>query len=444
MIELSEQQQCVFDKYLLKQNIFITGPGGSGKSALIKYIYEDACKRGRNISVTALTGCAAVLLNCKAKTLHSWAGIGLGNAEADFIVEKIERNRFKKKVWRETDILIVDEVSMMSLKLFELINLVGKEVRRSNRPFGGIQVIFSGDFYQLPPVASGSSNLEDSQFCFESELWSTLFEPANQIALKKIFRQKDEVYATILNQLREGKLKRKSYELLMSYVGKTVPEDSLIMPTKIFPTRAKVEQINSREMAKLGGEVHTFELKNLADLTDGAKTEKKQYYTADEKEQEWKYLANNLMCESTIHLKVGSQVMCIINKELEDGQMLCNGSQGIVTGFAGSSAILVKFTGINKELPLLAHTWVSERSPGLGVSQLPIILAWAITIHKSQGASLDMAEIDVGSDIFECGQTYVALSRVRSLEGLFLTSFDLSKILINKKVQDFYIHLFQL
>jgi ATP-dependent DNA helicase PIF1 len=437
MIELSEQQQCVFDKYLLRQNIFITGPGGSGKSALIKYIYDDALRKGRNIQVTALTGCAAVLLNCKAKTLHSWAGIGLGNAEADFIVEKIEKNRFKKKVWKTTDILIVDEVSMMSLKLFELINLVGKEVRKSNRPFGGIQVIFSGDFYQLPPVASGSSNLEDSQFCFESELWSILFEPVNQIALKKIFRQKDEVYATILNQLREGKLKRKSYELLMSYVGKTVPEDSLIMPTKIFPTRSKVEQINSREMEKLSGDIHTFELKKLTDLTDGT-NQKKQYYTLEEKEQEWKYLANNLMCESVIHLKIGSQVMCIINKELEDGQILCNGSQGVVTGFAGPSAILVKFTELAQEIPLLAHTWASERSPGLGVSQLPIILAWAITIHKSQGASLDMAEIDVGSDIFECGQTYVALSRVRSLEGLFLKSFDLSKILINKKVQEFY------
>ena len=437
MIELSEQQKCVFDKYLLRQNIFITGPGGSGKSALIKYIYDDAIRKGRNIQVTALTGCAAVLLNCKAKTLHSWAGIGLGNAEADFIVEKIEKNRYKKKVWRETDILIVDEVSMMSLKLFELINLVGKEVRKSNRLFGGIQVIFSGDFYQLPPVSCSKDNLEDSQFCFESELWPILFEPANQIALKKIFRQKDEVYATILNQLREGKLKRKSYELLMSYVGKTVPEDSLIMPTKIFPTRSKVEQINSREMTKLSGEVHTFELKKLANLTDGT-NQKKQYYTLEEKEQEWKYLANNLMCESVIHLKIGSQVMCIINKELDDGQILCNGSQGVVTGFAGPSAILVKFTELAQEIPLSMHTWASERSPGLGVSQLPIILAWAITIHKSQGASLDMAEIDVGSDIFECGQTYVALSRVRSLEGLFLKSFDLSKILINKKVQEFY------
>ena len=433
MIELSKQQQLVFDKYIQRQNIFITGPGGSGKSELIKYIYEDAIRRGKNISVTALTGCAAVLLNCKAKTLHSWAGIGLGNAEADFIVEKIEKNKFKKKVWKITDILIVDEVSMMSLKLFELLNLVGKEVRKSNKPFGGIQIIFSGDFYQLPPVASNSANIEDSQFCFESELWSILFDKVNQIALKKIFRQKDEVYATILNQIREGKLKRKSYELLQSYIGKQVPEDSLIMPTKIFPIRSKVEQINSIEMEKLSGDIKTFELKKLANLT-----EKKEYYTAEEKEQEWKYLANNLMCESVIHLKIGSQVMCIVNMELDDGQVLCNGSQGIVTGFIGLVTILVKFNELQADIPLSMHTWASERCPGLGVSQLPIILAWAITIHKSQGASLDMAEIDVGSDIFECGQTYVALSRVRSLKGLFLKSFDISKILINKKVQEFY------
>jgi ATP-dependent DNA helicase PIF1 len=205
------------------------------------------------------------------------------------------------------------------------------------------------------------------------------------------------------------------------------------MPTKIFPTRYKVEQINSREMEKLSGDIKTFELKKLANLT-----EKKEYYTTEEKEQEWKYLANNLMCESVIHLKIGSQVMCIVNMELDDGQVLCNGSQGIVTGFIGPVTILVKFNELQADIPLSMHTWISERCPGLGVSQLPIILAWAITIHKSQGASLDMAEIDVGSDIFECGQTYVALSRVRSLEGLFLTSFDLSKILINKKVQEFY------
>ena len=237
-------------------------------------------------------------------------------------------------------------------------------------------------------------------------------------------------------------------ELLERHVGRKVPEDSLIQPTKIFPTRAKVEHINMQEMAKLEGHGQEFAIRFLND--------KKHKYTSDEQEMEFKYLERGIMCDSIITLKIGAQVMCIVNMEVADGQMLCNGSQGIVTGFSSSfsqyacpgsdlsaniglgALPIIKFTNLEKEIVLSAHTWQSERCPGLSISQIPIILAWAITIHKSQGASLDMAEIDVGSNIFECGQTYVALSRVKSLEGLFLTSLDISKILINKKVQEFY------
>jgi ATP-dependent DNA helicase PIF1 len=438
MIELSSEQQQVFDKYLQGENIFITGPGGSGKSALIKQIYTHATSIGKNISVTALTGCAAILLNCKAKTIHSWAGIGLGNGLVEYIIEKIQKNYFKKKVWREANILIIDEVSMMSLKLFELLNLVGKEVRRSSRPFGGIQIIFSGDFYQLPPVSVSTfgepPDVADGQFCFESELWSQVFKKDCQIQLIKIFRQKDTEYATILNQIREGKIKRKSYETLQKYIGRTIPEDSLIQPTKIFPVKHKVEFVNMEEMSKLAGPIYEYKIKANCDIS------KKGKYSADEIGIEMKYLERGLMCDPTIQLKVGSQVMCIVNMELADGNILCNGSQGIITRFTSTAAPLpyIKFNGIPHEIILNEHTWQSERYPGVGISQLPIILAWAITIHKSQGASLDLAEIDVGSDIFECGQTYVALSRVKSLEGLFLKSFDISKITINKKVQSFY------
>ena len=151
-MELSKEQQIAFDKYVQGKNIFITGPGGSGKSALIKKIWAHALSRFKNIHVSALTGCAAVLLNCKATTLHSWAGIGLGNGSVESNIQKITKNRFKKKIWKETDILIVDEVSMLSLKLFNLLNQIAQSVRKNKKPFGGIQVIFSGDFYQLPPV----------------------------------------------------------------------------------------------------------------------------------------------------------------------------------------------------------------------------------------------------------------------------------------------------
>ena len=204
-MELSEEQQIAFNKYIQGQNIFITGPGGSGKSELIRKIYQHANTCGKTIQVTALTGCAAVLLNCSAKTLHSWAGIGLGNASIEKLVDKVKKNRFTKGVWTSTTVLVIDEVSMLSLKLFDALNQIGKAVRRSSKPFGGIQVIFSGDFYQLPPV--GDRDDPDTQrFCFESEEWFNVFPISCQIPLKKIFRQTDTEYSTILNQIRVGKI----------------------------------------------------------------------------------------------------------------------------------------------------------------------------------------------------------------------------------------------
>ena len=227
----------------MRKNIFITGPGGSGKSAIIRKIYYDATIRGKNIQVCALTGCAAVLLNCKAKTLHSWAGIGLGNGTIEELIRKIKANKYAKASWYETDILVVDEVSMMSLKLFNLLNTIGKLVRKNPKPFGGIQVIFSGDFYQLPPVGN-KDDLDSIRFCFESEEWDTVFQRSNQIQIKKIFRQTDDLYASILNQIREGKIKRKSNNILLQYVGRIYDADLVVEPTKLFPTKNKVENIN--------------------------------------------------------------------------------------------------------------------------------------------------------------------------------------------------------
>jgi ATP-dependent exoDNAse (exonuclease V) alpha subunit len=150
------------------------------------------------------------------------------------------------------------------------------------------------------------------------------------------------------------------------------------------------------------------------------------------------FLANNLICDKELSIKVGSQVMCIINIQSDTGIEVCNGSQGIVTGFCDITGNpRVKFNnGIDRVME--RHIWISDKIPGRGVSQMPLILAWALTIHKSQGATMDAAEIDVGSGIFECGQTYVALSRVKSLDGLYLTSFDAKRIRINKKVKEFY------
>lgn len=438
-MELSEEQKIAFNKYVCGDNIFITGPGGAGKSALIRMIYADAYKKFKDIHVTAMTGCASILLNCKAKTLHSWAGIGLGNNTTEYLINKIKKNKFLKAIWKQTDILVVDEVSMLSLKLFEMLNAIGKAVRGNLKPFGGIQLIFSGDFFQLPPV--GDKDEPDTQrFCFESAEWNIVFPRSNQIQLIKIFRQTDEIYSTILNQIREGKIKRKSNDILLEYVERPFSTSLIVEPTKLFPTKNKVEQINHKKMSILTGEEKEYKIKYIKDL-EMTKTDKlrRLEFTDKDIQVELDFLAGNLMCDKEMKIKIGAQVMCIINIKSEAGDVLiCNGSQGIVQSYCEITGCpKIKYNnGI--EMTMTRHIWESDKIPGIGVSQVPLILSWALTIHKSQGATLDAAEIDVGSGIFECGQTYVALSRVKSLDGLYLTSFDAKRIRINKKVKEYY------
>jgi ATP-dependent DNA helicase PIF1 len=438
-MELSREQQIAFDKYVQGHNIFITGPGGAGKSELIRMIYKHAISRFKDIYVTALTGCASILLNCKAKTLHSWAGVGLGNGTTEQLIMKIKKNKFLKAIWKGTDILIVDEVSMLSLKLFNMLNDIGKVIRCNQKPFGGIQLIFSGDFYQLPPV--GDYLEPDTQrFCFESDDWNSVFHLDCQIELKKIFRQTDEIYSSILNQIREGRIKRRSNELLLEYVGRELDPNLVIEPTKLYPTKNKVDQINITKMTTLHGEEKEYKIKYSKDveMTKGEKEIRRQFTDQDIK-IELDFLAGNLMCEKEMKVKIGAQVMCIINIKSESGDILiCNGSQGIVKEFCEVTGCpKVKYNnGI--VMVMTRHVWPSDKIPGIGVSQVPLILSWALTIHKSQGATLDVAEIDVGSGVFECGQTYVALSRVKSLNGLYLTSFDAGRIRIHKKVKEFY------
>ena len=439
-MQFSQEQQLAFDKYIQGNNIFITGPGGTGKSSLIKYIYQDACRKGINIHVCALTGCAAVLLECKAKTIHSWGGIGLGNGTIEQIITKINKNKYAKSNWKKTNILIIDEVSMMSHKLFEILDGVGKKIRKNSKPFGGIQLLFSGDFYQLPPVGN-NDEIETTEFCFQSPLWNQTFTLDNHIQLIKIFRQSDPIYQKILNQVREGRIKKSTNIALLNNVGRSDIINGNVKPTKLFPTRNQVDNINIAEMNNLEGKEIEYKVKYHNDLEMTAMERMRRLEISREQiKTELTYLKGNLRCDEILKLKIGAQVMCIVNIQLENDDILCNGAQGIVIKIDEQGFPVVRYRN-GYEMVMTNHVWPSETIPGIGVSQVPLILAWALTIHKSQGSTLDVAEIDAGRSIFECGQTYVALSRVKGLEGLYLTSFDVSKIKINKKVQEFYANL---
>lgn len=440
-MEVTIQQEYAFHKYKNGENIFVTGPGGSGKSVFIQRLVQDSRNCGIEMSVCALTGCAAILLECGAKTIHSWGGFGLAKGNNNVIAGTIADNKYKRKNWRKVDVLVVDEISMLSHKLFELMELTARKARKNDKLFGGIQLVFCGDFFQLPPVGD-NEDPSTKRFCFESELFDRVFPSDNKIQFTKIFRQKDPVYSKILNKIRVGKISQTSLDKLNECVGKSVQQETLVRPTIIHPLKSHVEKINQKALSDLPGEIVTFELKYERIGLEDVPVHKKEGLFDISKakiDHEFKMMESSINCPKSVGLKVGAQVMCTVNIDLENKDTpICNGSQGIISHFHAETGYpVVQFNnGLLKHIR--PHSWVSENIPIVSINQIPLILAWAVTIHKIQGATIDLAEIDIGSGIFECGQSYVALSRVTNIDGLFLKSFDPSKIKINLKVLKFY------
>ena len=447
-MNLSKDQNYAFEKFKQGDNLFITGPGGTGKTQLIKHLVSYMKSSGIDHQVCALTGCAAVLLKCNARTLHSWSGIKLARGPIDKIVSSITFNRRIAAAWKKIKVLIIDEVSMMSLKIFETIERVARAVRGSKAIFGGIQVVFTGDFYQLPPVGSPDEP-STSQFCFESPKWREVFRLENHIKLVTVFRQTDETYIRILNQIREGELTPEDRQILVDKVG-IRPDDKtgLGNTTKLFAIRSKTDFVNRGMFSKIEEKEYIYEEKIKTDCTsyldngkaiDASTITACNKLSAGEVQYEIEQLSNNSNIQKIVRLKKGALVMLTYNIKVEDG--ICNGSQGIITGFTGGDIgggnPIVKFSnGI--EIPIEYQYIQSEEYPTIAVGQIPLSLAWAMTIHKIQGATLDSADMDLGNSIFEYGQVYVALSRVKSLDGLYLSAFHYQKIRANPIVKQFY------
>jgi ATP-dependent DNA helicase PIF1 len=405
---LSPAQQHAYDLFTEGKNIFISGQAGTGKSFIIDMIHKHGQKNNKKINVTALTGCAALLLNMKATTVHSWGGIGIGG-EVSALISNIRKYK-KVENWL-TDILVVDEVSMMSKSLFELLDTIGKKLRKNPKPFGGIQLVFCGDFYQLPPI--------DDSFCFESLLWKETFHKT--IIFTKNYRQQDNGFQKLLNEVREGTISPEGCKILLECTKKKVGEG--IKPTIIYPTKRLADQVNQFENLTLESEIHTY--KSYKSTTIG--------YISLELDKQFQ--GKNI--DESITLKIGSQVMCIVNLDQDIG--VVNGSQGLVINFHNENGIyfpIVQFKTC--KMIIKPHLWKNDKYENEGIYQVPLILSWAITIHKAQGISLDEAMINIGSSVFEYGQTYVALSRVRTQEGLYIKSLDISRIKANPKVIEFY------
>tara|TARA_B110000285_G_scaffold232818_1_gene304900 strand:- start:4842 stop:6416 length:1575 start_codon:yes stop_codon:yes gene_type:complete len=446
---LSTEQKYAYGKFIKGENLFITGPGGTGKTHLIKHLIEFSTSIKKDIPVCAMTGCAAVLLDCNARTLHSWSGIKLAKGENSTIITSVLRNKHTVRRWQKAKGLILDEVSMLSKKIFEIIEKLARVIKKDTRPFGGMQVIFTGDFFQLPPV--GTPGEEDTnQFCFESLNWNSVFKPENHIELKTMFRQTDPVYIDILHQIRRGYLDEDKQKILETYIKRKYDSETTngCIPTKLFPLRSKTDYVNSMMFKRLTEKEFVSEAIRKTDCTTNMDSTKPLSFELIRKckglsENEMKYeldlLMNSIPSSQVLRLKKGAAVMCTVNLDMDNS--ICNGSQGIITAIKelanGTFLPVVKFAnGIEKTISL--HYWQSEEYPTLAIGQYPLSLAWALTIHKIQGATLNMAEMDIGQSIFEYGQTYVALSRIRSLDGLYLSDFNSKKIGANPKVREFY------
>lgn len=414
-MELNDGQKYAIDLIKQGKSIFITGPAGSGKSTIISSL--PGILPFKKITLTSTTGISALLIG--GITIHSFSGIGIGDKEYD----KIITNNYIKKQWFQTDILIIDEISMLSLEFFELISKVGSGILSCPKPFGGLQVIITGDFAQLPPV-------KDPLFCFESSVWKELI--TDTIYLKTVIRQSSKKFQKCLNEIRLGSISEKSFHLLESRRIQPRSKHGII-PTIIFPLKIDVESINQKNIKKLLDQGNEFrDYSSYITFNKLLSDSQKKIYTN----------LINKSCSAHDSLKIvkGMQVMIIANLDVFNG--IANGTKGIVSDFIED---LPEVTLIdNRKIVFKNYKFeYYDKFNGIRVAkhQIPLIPAYAITIHKSQGCTLDSCIIDAGKNIFEHGQMYTALSRVKNINRLYLLDFDASKIYCNPKVKDYYCSL---
>lgn len=399
--EKDESQQKIVDEvFQSKKNIVILGSAGTGKSTIIREIIKVARKCNKKIGITATTGCAAILIG--GNTLYSFMGIGTAVDEPQYLVNRIMSNKKILIKLVKLELLLIDEISMMNDELLSKVSKVMSIIRDNPMPFGGIQVILVGDFYQLPPVSGN--------FCFKTDIWDKM--DFNVHLLTKIYRQQDPHFLEMLYRAREGNITNEDVAILKKCDGTKFPKN--IIPTRLYSLNVDVSHINDKYYNKLATIEKTYETKY--------KNIKSKNY------------ATKMKIPEILKIRVGSQVM--ITKNIDPDNNIINGTRGVVISMDETSVNIQLMN--QREYLVTEHKVTSFDEPDIEIEYIPLKLAWAITIHKSQGLTLDCAEIDLGESIFQSGQAYTALSRVKDLNSVHIIDVKKKSFRTHPEVKEFY------
>ena len=409
-MELSQEQQRVIELIRAGKNVLLTGQAGTGKTTTLQAIRSYAIANRINYAITAMTGCAAILI--RGRTLHSFLGIGLGTRTASALAAyTITKNKLLCKRIMKLQLLVIDEVSMMNAELFTKINEYLCLVRGITKPFGGVQVLLCGDFAQLPPV--------EGDFCFEAPEWNDM--NMQKVILTFQFRQEnDTAFQEMLQRCRVGACTYEDVQILKNCKDTTFADG--IQPTRIYPKNKNVDQVNQQELAKLqnekGKQRHTY---------------KPNYISHSLPVSHLKAYASTAGIPEILELCEGAQVIVTHNLS----ETVVNGTRGTILSLSHAAVLIRTVDGREEAIPLTSVSPFEDYEDD-EIIYMPLRLGYAISIHKSQGMTLDAVEMDLGKDIFEYGQAYVALSRAKQLDSIRITNVKASSFQMHPKVHKFY------